>query len=169
VRLFVAVWPPPDVVDQLAAIERPARPGIRWTTEDQWHVTLRFLGEEEAERVKASLVQMRPTGRKPLVAQAGPALERLGPSILCVPVAGLDDLANAVQAATASLGARPDDRPFRGHLTIARARRGVNPRPPTPTPFSASWAVAEVTLVASALHPTGARYQVIERYPLGAS
>jgi 2'-5' RNA ligase len=44
VRLFVAVWPPPEVLDLVAEIDRPALAGVRWTTRDQWHVTLRFLG-----------------------------------------------------------------------------------------------------------------------------
>src|SRR5947209_3556899 len=43
-RLFVAVWPPASLISQLRSLDRPARPGLRWTTEDQWHVTLRFLG-----------------------------------------------------------------------------------------------------------------------------
>jgi 2'-5' RNA ligase len=172
VRVFVAVWPSPDVVAALAAIDRPVRPGIRWTTPDQWHVTLRFLGQingEELPRVKASLVALPSDGQaKAPTAVAGPTLERLGPAVLCVPVAGLDDVAAAVMARTAGVGAPIGDRPFRGHLTIARAARGVNPRPAQPVPFSASWPVTEVTLVASTLHPAGARYEVIDRFPLGS-
>ena len=30
-RLFVAVWPPDDVLDAVAALERPAQDGLRWT------------------------------------------------------------------------------------------------------------------------------------------
>ena len=44
-RAFVAVTVPPKVVDVLAAMERPAFDNLRWTTPEQWHVTLRFLGE----------------------------------------------------------------------------------------------------------------------------
>ena len=43
-RLFIAVWPPPDVVEQVAALPRPPVAGLRWTEPEQWHVTLRFLG-----------------------------------------------------------------------------------------------------------------------------
>ena len=43
-RLFVAVWPPDDVIDVLADLPRPEVAGVRWTTRGQWHVTLRFLG-----------------------------------------------------------------------------------------------------------------------------
>jgi RNA 2',3'-cyclic 3'-phosphodiesterase len=170
VRAFVAVWPSPAVVAQLAAIDRPARPGIRWTTEDQWHVTLRFLGSitgDEVEGVKGGLERLGSIGpRGPVTAVAGPALSKLGPSVLCLPVAGVDELAAAVIQATAGFGEPGEDRPFRGHLTIARAARGVDPRPPVPVPFLASWPVSEVTLVSSTRHPEGARYEVIGRYAL---
>lgn len=169
-RAFVAVWPSPAVVAQLAAIDRPARPGVRWTTEDQWHVTLRFLGslnDPEVEGVKGGLERLGSIGpRGPVAAMAGPALRRLGPSVLCLPVAGVDEVAAAVAQVTARFGGPGEDRPFRGHLTIARAARGVDPRPPVPVPFLASWPVSEVTLVSSTLRPDGARYQIIGRYPL---
>ena len=42
-RLFVAVWPPDDVLDRLAVLPRPEVDGLRWTDQDHWHVTLRFL------------------------------------------------------------------------------------------------------------------------------
>ena len=45
VRLFVAVWPPESVVEMLLGLDRPEGPDLRWTTEPQWHVTLRFLGD----------------------------------------------------------------------------------------------------------------------------
>ncbi|MEA2686121.1 MAG: hypothetical protein QOE93_1316, partial [Actinomycetota bacterium] len=46
-RLFVAVWPPAPLLDAVAALDRPAVPGLRWTGREQWHVTLRFLGAVE--------------------------------------------------------------------------------------------------------------------------
>ena len=46
-RLFVAVWPPASLTDQLRGLARPQQTGLRWTTEDQWHVTLRFFGGVE--------------------------------------------------------------------------------------------------------------------------
>jgi 2'-5' RNA ligase len=78
----------------------------------------------------------------------------------------LDEVAAAVSDLTAGYGQPVGDRPFRGHLTIARAARGVDPRPPVPVLFAATWEIAEVTLVASTLHPAGARYEVIARYRL---
>src|ERR1700733_4997384 len=46
-RLFVAIAPPPDVLDELdarAAPLRTARGDLRWTSREAWHVTLAFLG-----------------------------------------------------------------------------------------------------------------------------
>ena len=85
--------------------------------------------------------------------------------MLCVPVAGLDGVAESVMALTAALGQPADFRPFHGHLTLARGRRGIDLRPLAGTPFSAVWPVDEVTLVASHLHPDGARYEVMGRFP----
>jgi 2'-5' RNA ligase len=33
-RLFVAVWPPPEVVATLSALDRPALAGVRWSAPD---------------------------------------------------------------------------------------------------------------------------------------
>jgi 2'-5' RNA ligase len=165
-RLFVAVWPPAEVTQALASLDRPDRRGLRWTTPDQWHVTLRFLGSmEDAEEGKRALdgaVPVAAPGQP--VAIAGPAVAPLGPSILCVPVAGLEDIAASVVAATAGIGERPPERPFRGHITLARARRGVDVRALAGQPFSAAWPVTELTLVASETRPSGARYRVVAGY-----
>ena len=47
-RLFVAIAPPPAVLDEVesaVAPLRPAWPRLRWTGREAWHVTLAFLGE----------------------------------------------------------------------------------------------------------------------------
>jgi 2'-5' RNA ligase len=90
---------------------------------------------------------------------------RLGATVLCLPVGGLDALAGAVVAATADLGQPPEDRPFRGHLTVARARRGGLRGLPR-LALAARWPVTELTLVASTLGREGARYEVLERFEL---
>lgn len=169
-RVFVALWPPPPVVDELARLDRPPMAALRWTTADQWHVTLRFLGEiggEEVERGKAALDRLGSRGRMARVAAvAGPALELLSPTVWCLPVAGLADLAEAVCRSTAEIGAPVGDRRFRGHLTMARGK-GVAALAAAPAvALTASWPVDEVTLVASELHPRGARYRVIHRVPI---
>jgi 2'-5' RNA ligase len=171
-RLFVAAWPPPAVAARLGAVPRPAVAGIRWTTADQWHVTLRFLGEVADPVVvtgalKAAWAEAHLPGSA--VAVAGPAAIRLNPTILCLPVGGLDAVAGAVAAATSTIGRPPERRPFRGHLTLARTRgrapSGVLAALPR-VELGASWPVEEVTVVASNLGGSGSRYEILSRVPL---
>jgi 2'-5' RNA ligase len=178
-RLFVAVWPSAAVVDELRGLERPARPGVRWTTADQWHVTLRFLGEiDDPDLLGSRMEELTWPVQGPAsvqgragatVAELGPRSVCLGPAVLCLPVNGLDALAAAVRAATADLG-RPDDHAgFRGHLTLARARRGAGRSVLRQLPvieLQQRWTVEEVTIVASALGGTGSAYTVVGRAPL---
>jgi 2'-5' RNA ligase len=165
-RLFVAVWPPDDVLDLVAALPRPDVDGLRWTTREQWHVTLRFFGSVELDEAVDALDRV---SAPPTTAELGPEIGRFGRRILQVPVGGLEGVAAAVVVATAEVGRPPEDRPFAGHITLARARdrrRGVDLRPLAGLSIAASWPVGEVCLVESHLHPHGARYEVVERFPL---
>jgi 2'-5' RNA ligase len=161
VRLFVAVWPPPPVVAELARLPRPETAGVRWTTSDQWHVTLRFLGEVGSpDGLEASL---RAATLPAADAALGSALRRLGQGVLCVDVGGLDLLAQAVIGATAAIGRPPEARPFHGHLTVARAsRRGSELRALAGSPVGQlTFQVRAVAVVRSHLGRSGARYETL--------
>lgn len=171
-RLFVAVTPPDDVLAMLEGVPRPGVVGVRWTTRPQWHVTLRFLGRVDDGSVGAVVDALSAvTVTAPVVARLGPAVDRFGHRVVQVPVEGLDALATAVVDATASFGERPEDRAFRGHVTLARVGRGagrVDLRPLCGCPVSASWPVTSFELYASELHPHGARYRVVESLPVAS-
>jgi 2'-5' RNA ligase len=162
-RLFVAVIVPEAVLDRVAALPRPEVAGLRWTTREQWHVTLRFLGQVDG--VHEALAALRSGSYAQCEARLGPEVGRFGRRILHVPVSGLDVLATSVVAATADVGNPPEDRAFRGHVTLARARSraGVDMRPFTGAPIAGSWRVDEVVLFESHLHPKGARYEIVGR------
>ncbi|HUQ38530.1 MAG TPA: 2'-5' RNA ligase family protein [Acidimicrobiales bacterium] len=155
--MFLAVWPPPDVVATLDAVPRPDVAGVRWVPDRNLHVTLRFLGDVDdvdgAQETSGDRLRAAPAA----AAQLGPAVDRFGNRVLHVPVAGLDDLARAVR--------EPDDPPFRGHVTLARSR-GARLAPLTGAPVSARWPVGEVTLVASHLGTGPSAYQVVARFLL---
>jgi 2'-5' RNA ligase len=172
VRLFIAVWPSPAVVELLAALDRPAHPSVRWTAPEAWHVTLRFLGEVDEAGAAAATEAVRVVGPRaaPCEAVMGPATTRLNRSILTVPVAGLDDLAAAVIDATRDLGEPPGERPFSGHVTLARGR-GRRPVPPSLAgrAVAATWPVHEVTVVRSHLDGGGPRYATLAAVPLAGS
>jgi RNA 2',3'-cyclic 3'-phosphodiesterase len=165
----VAAWPPPHVVDALAGLDRPDLPAVRWTSPEAWHVTLRFLGgvaPDDVPGVAGALGALRSPG--PTVAELGPATRRLGSAVLMVPVTGLAPLAAAVQRTLTTVGIAPEDRPFLGHLTLARARgRARLPGGLAGAPLVARWEVAEVTLVESTLGGSrGSRYTVLDRVSL---
>lgn len=167
-RLFVAVRPPGPVVDQLLRLDRADQPGVRWVPPSQWHVTLRFLGEAELEDAISAVERLdvaRAGIDDPVVAAVGPRVSRLGRSVRCLPVAGLDPLAAVVRAATAGIGDPPDPRPFAGHLTLARLRDraacGL-----AGERLSARFEVHEVELVRSVLGSSGATHEVVATAPV---
>ena len=161
-RLFIAAWPPAAVLDALEDVPRPDEPGVRYTRRDQWHVTLRFFGSCGVDDARAVFRRIRADAA---VAELGPAIARLGRTVVVVPVRGLDALAAAVDHATAEVGEAPDPRPFAGHLTIARLRDRPACRV-TGHRFAARFAVDEIHLVRSVLRPDGARYVTEETVSL---
>ncbi|HEY5886838.1 MAG TPA: RNA 2',3'-cyclic phosphodiesterase [Acidimicrobiales bacterium] len=161
-RLFVAVWPPPEVLDGIEALHRPVDDGGRWTRRDQWHVTLRFLGSADVDEVRSVLAGVR---HSPVEAVVGPATELLGEGVLHLPVAGLGSLADGVVAATRDLGRPPEGRRFLGHLTLARMA-GEPPEGVLGQPFTARFAVDAFHLVSSSLGGNAARYETVATFPL---
>jgi len=165
--LFVAVWPPEDVVERLTSLDRPDRPGVRWTDRRQWHVTLRFLGRADVDQAGRAL---RGVGapEAPVEAVMGPTVGHLGPRVLHVGVSGLDGLAATVTSATAGVGEPAEARPFVGHLTLARVARSarVDVDSLTGQPIAAAWPVTEVCLVESRLSSAGATYETVARRAL---
>ncbi len=170
--MFVAVWPSVEVVDCLKRLDRLPRGDMRWTTPEQWHVTLSFLGNDaSAECSKAALEQMDFASLRGALAEVGPATACFGRHVLYLPVGGLSRLASCVREAVPPAGhaAQPATNSFTGHLTLARARgRTGDLRALAGMRFSATWPVNSVTLVASTLAHTGARYEVVASIPFPA-
>lgn len=148
--------------------------GLRWSSRDQWHVTLRFFGNIDAQAViaaSAALARAAEGLTSPLLAEGGPRTRFLGPGLVVWPVEGLAPAANAVERLTAEIGKPPPSRNFYGHITLARGREGLDLRRSAHllTPLAGSWTARALTLVESDLHPDGARYRVVEDFPLPAA
>jgi 2'-5' RNA ligase len=121
-RCFVAVWPAPDIVEALEALPRPETPGLRWSSREQWHVTLRFLGDIDAQAVtdvSAMLARAADSAVGAPRADGGPGTRFLGPGLLIWPVDGLTEVANEVERLTDTFGKPPPSRSFYGHVTLA--------------------------------------------------
>lgn len=162
-RLFVAVWPTEEVIEALTVIHRKDQRGVRFVSPENWHITLRFLGEADPDAVAVALDDATFRAN---TARLGPAVDVLSERALIVPVEGVDGLAAVVADRTRHLGEPPRKR-FVGHLTIARVKAHV----PMPRCLgdlvSAEFPIAEVALVESRLRPDGPRYETLTTWPVG--
>lgn len=164
----MAVFPPAEVLDQIAALPRSESGSLRFTGRSEWHVTLRFLGRARVAEALAALESMPPLG--PCEATVGPVVERFWDHVVALPVAGTDGLAAAVAEpfVAAAVGEPAEERRYVGHLTLARIRAH---QPVTlgliGHRFDASFPVTSIDLVRSDLDQRGPRYTVLGSSKVG--
>jgi 2'-5' RNA ligase len=182
VRLFVAIVPPPPVLDELDAAVAPLRsawPALRWTGRPAWHLTLAFLGEVSDGTAAALAPRLgRAAHRHPSLslslagAGAFPAAGRA--RVLWTGIDGdraaLTALARSVAAGARRAGAPPPDegRRFRPHLTLARCREPANMRGLVRALggyAGAPWRAPEIHLIRSYQDPEQ-RYEAVGSWPL---
>ena len=185
-RLFIALPLPPAVTALLEQQQRSlARmlPGVPlgWTTAEQQHLTLVFLGERPETELSALEQALAFACRRSApfqleTAQPGafPSLRR--PSVLWTGVGGnvpaLRQLHGVLLAQLEGLHA-PDRRSFAPHLTLGRLKKPGHASE-VASAFAAlersepvAWTVDEVRLYSSRLLPSGARYTTLVSRPLG--
>ncbi|HET7031221.1 MAG TPA: RNA 2',3'-cyclic phosphodiesterase [Candidatus Limnocylindrales bacterium] len=164
-RLFVAVPIQEEaraaiaaIVETIRAGEPPGK-GVRWVRLDGLHVTLRFLGPTTEDRVDAvaSAVREAAADGAPFElrihgAGAFPAAGRPRTLWLAIHAGGeaLAALAGALDERLEPAGWPRSDRPFRAHLTLARAD-GVRVGSQTAAALRAAAAELDLTCVADRL------------------
>ena len=183
-RLFVAVNLPRKERDRIHKASRSLRDQalpVRWVGADKYHITLKFLGEVRTERVpgiEAILARVATLG-PPFVAGlsgfgAFPTVRR--PNVLWLgvePMPALRCLKQDVEWGLADAGFERETRAFHPHLTLGRVEpdngagvfRGLD-KTLAELPYAGSVAVESVELMRSQNSPDGARYTVLESYPL---
>jgi 2'-5' RNA ligase len=180
-RAFVAVVPPPEVLDAVERVVAPVRPAapprLNWTHAGQWHLTLQFLGSVDDVRELTDALRWGLQGMSPVALALGGAGAFPSTSRAAVVWIGLDEgepelarLADAVQRATEPLGYEPEQRAFRAHLTVARSQRA---RPLANLvhslgdgPVGPLWHATEVVLMESDTRWDGAVYREVATFPL---
>lgn len=174
-RLFVAIRPPEPMRDLLIdAMDDSA--DFRWQSDEQLHLTLRFVGEVErplAEDLAAALARLHSTRFSLRIAGAGRFDQRNGGALWAAvePKAPVAALAAKVERICQSAGLAPERRAFHPHVTLARWK-GRRSREATAfldrvrglvsDPFE----VDAFSLFESRLSRHGAHYEEVERYPL---
>ena len=174
-RLFVAIRPPGPVRALLLAAMGGIS-GARWQSDDQLHLTLRFVGEVDrhlARDIHAALGGIHHPAFEIAVSGLGTFERRGHPEAVWAGVAPhepLKALHNKIDQAIARVGIEPERRAYLPHITLARLGRAAGPVHnllggsgglATP-PFR----VEAFALFESRLTPEGAVYSVVERYPL---
>ena len=180
-RAFVAIRPPPPVLDAIAArVASSAVAQGRATSRDQWHLTVQFLGDDADLAAVSTVFELDPIRLDAAAIRLGGA-EALGnrrrARILAL---GLQEgadwvrrLAAEVERRLEPLGHERDDRgkPFRPHLTLARFREPTDLRTVCAgigsDPVGPAWRVDEVVLYESVLHPRGAQHTARALLPIG--
>lgn len=174
-RAFVAVPLPLEVRERLAIMAHGLR-GARWSSTDQLHLTLRFLGDlpgglHGVEEALATVhlppfpLQLQGLGvfpghKQPRVLWAGVADPR--------PITALHD---AVDRALAPLDLELERRHYRPHVTLARFKQvhGADVGAFIEANnlfFVPPFTVDRFALFTSILHPAGARYTIEAEFPL---
>jgi RNA 2',3'-cyclic 3'-phosphodiesterase len=174
-RLFVALRPPPEMRAQLLGLMGGV-PGARWQTDDQLHLTLRFIGDvdrPQANDIAASLGAIdRP---RPAIALRGAGSFAHKGRVHSVwagvaPDEALHQLHDRVSRALVQAGVAIEQRAFRPHITLARLGRGAGSVEPFLSRVaglsSPSVTIDAFILFESRLGHEGAAYEAIARYPL---
>ena len=183
--MFVAMPLPEAVKEDLAEFLEPrqeAGPDLRWSTPEQWHVTLAFLADVADQNTDELLerLQRSASRRKPLVLRMSGAGAFPNAGHAKVLYAGIEHdgeelmrLAGGVRAAGAKSGIVVGGGRFHPHLTLARLGRpaDVTRWLRVLEPYAGpSWQAREVALIESHLGqgPNGrSRHEVRETFELG--
>ena len=180
-RLFVGIALPEPTTKALQkhlrlCFQDGELPG-RVVPPENWHFTLRFLGEtseEEASEIGQALanaflgnpfhIQIKGVG-------AFPSLHRAKALWLGVSTGREDlvSLADAVHESLLTAGHEKEMRPFKPHLTLRRFKRSEDMRETAKQlgGFSQPMGVDELCLFRSHLGHGPPRYEILARFPLG--
>jgi len=131
-RLFTALDLPQSVRHQCARFREEMDLRARWIPPEQFHVTLRFIGEtdpEQADLFKTALTTVRCPKPQCIPYGLDTLPSRNNPSVLVVALERTDSLMTLYEEITNALqteGLPPEDRSYRPHVTLARLD---NPNP----------------------------------------
>jgi 2'-5' RNA ligase len=182
-RLFVAIPLPHDVktaIDRTQSLIRQhaAKEGVGWTRPEQFHLTLKFLGDASSDSVPGLINALRlaAEGFGPLALR----LEGLGffpnarvPRVLWAGITDSSHLLKSLQAevekACAEFTAEPPENRFHAHVTLGRVKRFrgevgddlANAVAPYQAQEFGSWTATHLDLIRSQLSSAGPTYTTL--------
>jgi RNA 2',3'-cyclic 3'-phosphodiesterase len=165
-RIFLAIWPPPEAADALFqwAQEAHRQTGGRTTAEEKIHLTLAFLGDADPARAISAAQCVAAKSHMLPIEQA-----RYWPKNNIVWVGpretppALKALADSLSMALGREAFILERRPFAAHVTLIRKARAAKALPALPV---VDWPVTQFVLVRSKLSSAGSSYETLERFSL---
>jgi 2'-5' RNA ligase len=189
-RLFIAIPIQEPVRDEIIRVQQELQPLVprdvaRWTRPDQFHLTLRFLGDVPADSVEDFKKTVGVVGRntRSLFLRAegvGFFPNPRSPRVIWVGIndreGRLVDLQRQIETAVGPFSPEPGEKNFMGHVTLGRLK---NPKPSDAGNLAAraqalknrifgEWTAHEIEIIQSELSPAGARYNSLAAFRLGA-
>jgi 2'-5' RNA ligase len=185
VRTFIAFELPPEVIRSLNQLQDALRKcglKMRWVRPENIHLTLKFLGNispDQIEPVHSAMISAASSKPAPKLSARGigvfPGLKSA--RVLWVGLSGDLDALTAIQRGLEqrleTIGFSKEDRSFKAHLTLARAKEKVYPE----TLFSAletckgfktgPFTTDMLVLFKSVLEASGAVYTPLRKVSLG--
>jgi 2'-5' RNA ligase len=176
IRSFVALAIDEPMRSKIIGVIRDLRariPGVRWVSEAQIHVTLRFLGEASTTALERlmpllAIAAAECPSREVLFSELGVFPARGNPRVLWLGMSmpsELFALQSACDKAAVAAGFPVERRPFRPHLTLGRWR-ALARRPALPEINLGQALLSRVVLYRSDLRRSGAVYTPMHVYPL---
>ena len=177
-RIFVAVFPPPEVRGALsgAARELPVVGEVRWVRPENVHLTLKFLGDVSEDDLGHIAEALEPVRLRHAPFEAELSGFGAFPSAMRARIvwAGIGEgseplraLTRDVEASLEPLSFEREDRAYVPHLTLGRARgRSVALQAVEAPSAIPGFTVRNVELVESALGATGSAYATLATYLL---
>ena len=176
-RLFTGLEIPKEVAQSLSLL-RGGLPGARWIDPENYHVTLRFIGDIDdrlAHEIASLLDGVR---RRSFEVRFGNLMSFGGrkPRAVVVaaePIQPLVELQSELERLMQRLGLEPEGRKFIPHVTLARLRESssrevadyLSTRGPV---FGSSFHVSRFVLFSSRSSVGGGPYVIEADYPLAA-
>jgi 2'-5' RNA ligase len=185
IRTFIAIKLPAAVTTAVGEMQKGMRSNgikLRWVKPENIHLTLKFLGDTNAEdlaKIEAAVFDsIKSYGPISLCARGVgvfPGIKRA--RVVWVGVAGelesLFGMQKRLETGLAALGFAKEQRAFKGHLTLGRVKGRIDPQKLGGALklyggfASEAFRVESVILYKSELKPTGAVYTELAKVPLG--
>jgi 2'-5' RNA ligase len=184
IRSFIALPLSGDVQREIALVQselKSTQADVKWDMSDKFHITLKFLGDIDAERGPLIAAELEKSIGSSLAFDltflnlgAFPNVER--PRVIWIGTQDIQQvplLQQKVERVCESLGFAKEDRQFHAHVTLGRVRGLRNLDRLTAKLKSITFKpliarCSEIHIMRSELKPTGSVYTLLNSIPLAS-